>query len=226
VPTFTDVLDELGGRTVLCPAAKNAGAGQAIVNRLLRIGLLDSAKVQSFMRAELAGAIIAGGATMALAATSSYDVAELRAAGIRYLGLSAALSPSLVAPAIAAGLDVVAWVIERRVDAAPWRCAGAVGFFSDDPLYLSGRSPVLISDPYRRHTFYHGHLASAVAGEAVRPTLGWDYLDTSPEYKGALQGWACPDQRCPWRLHPHAHHRHRSDNHSRRLGWCLRLRGR
>jgi glycerophosphoryl diester phosphodiesterase len=204
VPTFTDVLDELGGRTVLCPEAKNAGAGQAIVDQLLRIGLLDTAIVQSFMRTELAGAIIAGGATMALAATSSYNVAELRAAGIRYLGLSAALSPSLVAPATAAGLDVVAWVIERRVDAAPWRSAGAVGFVSGDPLYLSGRSPVLVSDPYSRRTFFHGHLASAVAGDRGQfvPPHGWGYLDTSPGYKGALQGWACPisGARCGFTL--------------------------
>jgi glycerophosphoryl diester phosphodiesterase len=114
VPTFMEVLDELGGRIVLCPEAKNAGAGQAIVDQLVRLDLLDTGVVQSFIRAELTRALTVGGAAMALIATSSYDVAELHNAGIRYLGLSTALPPSLVAPAIAASLEVVVWVVERR----------------------------------------------------------------------------------------------------------------
>jgi hypothetical protein len=86
------------------------------------------------------------------------------------------------------------WVVDRRKDAEPWLTTGAVGFFSDDPLYLSGRSAVLKSDPYARSSYYHGHLASAVAGDrgAFYPPDGWGYADTSASYKGALQGWACP----------------------------------
>ncbi|HYU03111.1 MAG TPA: glycerophosphodiester phosphodiesterase family protein [Jatrophihabitantaceae bacterium] len=199
VPTFTDVLDELGGRAVLCPEAKNAGAGRAIVDRLARYELLDAAIVQSFMQSELRPAVAAGGDAMMLTATSTYDPGELRAAGIRYLGLSAALPPSLVPAARAAGLDVVVWVVDRRVDAAPWLAAGAVGFFSNDPLYLSGRSPVLTSDPFGQRTYYHGHLASSISGD--RGTFcapdGWGYSDTSAPYKGALQGWASPINETP-----------------------------
>jgi glycerophosphoryl diester phosphodiesterase len=194
VPSFTDVLDELGGRAVLCPEAKNAGAGRAIVDRLSQYELLDAAIVQSFTRAELGPAVAAGGDAMMLTATSAYDPGQLRRAGIRYLGLSAALPPSLVAPARAAGLDVVVWVVDRRVDAMPWLAAGAVGFFSNDPLYLSGRSPVLTSDPFAQRTYYHGHVASSISGD--RGTFcapgAWGYPDTSARYKGALQGWASP----------------------------------
>jgi glycerophosphoryl diester phosphodiesterase len=194
VPSFTDVLDELGGRAVLCPEAKNAGAGRAIVDRLAQYGHLDAAIVQSFTHAELGPAVAAGGAAMMLTATSIYDPAALRASGVRYLGLSAALPPTLVSPALAAGLDVVIWVVNRRVDAAPWLASGAIGFFSDDPLYLSGRSPVLTSDPFGQRTYYHGHLANSIAGD--RGTFfapdTWGYADTSPAYQGALQGWASP----------------------------------
>jgi glycerophosphoryl diester phosphodiesterase len=194
VPTLTDVLDELGGRAVLCPEAKNAGAGRAIVERLNQYGYFDAAIVQSFMQAELGPAVAAGGAAMMLTATSLYDPVLLHASGIRYLGLSAALPPSLVSPATAVGLDVVVWVVNRRLDAAPWLATGAIGFFSDDPLYLSGRSPVLTSDPFAQRTYYHGHLASSIAGD--RGTFSapstWGYADTSPAYKGALQGWAGP----------------------------------
>jgi glycerophosphoryl diester phosphodiesterase len=194
VPTLTDVLDELGGRTVLCPEAKNAGGGRAIVELLGQYDLLDAAIVQSFIRAELGPAVAAGGDAMMLTATSGYDPAALHASGIRYLGLSAALPPSLVAPARSNGLDVAVWVVNRRVDAAPWLASGAIGFFSDDPLYLSGRSPVLTSDPFGQRTYYHGHLASSIAGD--RGTFcapdAWGYADTSAPYKGALQGWASP----------------------------------
>jgi len=194
VPIFTDVLGELAGRAVFCLEAKNTGAGQAIVDRLAEHGLLDTAIVQSFMQAELVPAVTAGGSAMLLAATSSYEPIAVRAAGVRYLGLSAALPTSLVPPASAAGLDVVVWVVDRRVDAAPWRAAGAVGFFADDPLYLSGRSPVLVSDPFGQRTYCHGHLASAVAGDrgVFCGPDAWGYADASPAYKGALQGWACP----------------------------------
>jgi glycerophosphoryl diester phosphodiesterase len=185
VPTFTDVLDELGGRAVLCPEAKNAGAGRAIVERLVEYNLLDAAIVHSFMQAELTPAVAASGDVMRLTATTAYDPGALRAA---------ALPPSLVPAARAAGLDVVVWVVDRRVDAAPWLAAGAIGFVSNDPLYLSGRSPVLTSDPFGQRTYYHGHLASSIAGD--RGTFGapgaWGYADTSPLYKGALQGWASP----------------------------------
>ncbi|HZE48990.1 MAG TPA: hypothetical protein VE074_05465, partial [Jatrophihabitantaceae bacterium] len=194
VPTFTDVLDEFGGRAVLCPEAKNAGAGAAIVERLAQYELLDAAIVQSFMQAELGSVVAAGGDALMLTATAAYDPVELRAAGIRYLGLSAALPPSLVPAARAAGLDVVVWVVDRRVDAAPWLAAGAVGFFSNDPLFLSGRSPVLASDPFGQRTYYHGHLASSIAGDrgSFCAPNGWGYPDTSAQYKGALQGWAGP----------------------------------
>jgi len=194
VPTLTDVLGELGGAVVLCPEAKNTGAGRAITDQLTRYGVLDAAIVQSFMRAELGSAGAAGGDTMLLTSTTMYDPAEVSAAGIRYLALSAALAPSLVAPAMAAGLDVVVWVLDRRVDAAPWLAAGVAGVFTNDPLYLSGRSPVLTSDPFTRRTFYHGHLASSVAGDrgAFYPGNAWGYSDTGAAYKGALQGWASP----------------------------------
>jgi glycerophosphoryl diester phosphodiesterase len=199
VPTLGDVLDEVGGRAGLCPEAKNAGAGRAIVELLTQHDLLDTALVQSFMRAELGPAVAAGCEAMMLTATSSYDPVGLRASGIRYLGLSAALPPGLVAPARTAGVEVIVWVVDRRVDAAPWLSAGAVGFFSNDPLYLSGRSPVLAADPFGRRSFYHGHLASSIAGDRGRfyAANAWGYPDTSPRYQGALQGWASPIHEDP-----------------------------
>jgi hypothetical protein len=66
--------------------------------------------------------------------------------------------------------------------------------FSDDPLYLSGRSPLLTCDPFRQRTYDHGHLASSIAGDRGRfcAPQAWGYTDIGPAYKGALQGWASP----------------------------------
>jgi len=84
--------------------------------------------------------------------------------------------------------------VDRRVDAVPWLSAGAVGLFSNDPLYLAGRSPMLASDPFAQRTFHHGHLASAVSNDrgAFYAPGAWGYPDTDWSYKGALQGWARP----------------------------------
>jgi glycerophosphoryl diester phosphodiesterase len=194
VPTFTDVLNELAGRVVLCPEAKSTGAGQAIVERLAHYGLSNAAIVQSFIEAELRPALAQGLPAMMLTATSSYDPRRLRQRGVRYLGLCAVLPTSLAALATASGLQVVVWTVDRRVELEPWLTAGAVGFFSNDPLYVSGRSPVLGSDPYGQSTYYYGHLANAVAGDrgTFDPPGAWGFADTSPQYKGVLQGWACP----------------------------------
>src|SRR6266508_718984 len=154
VPTFTEVLDDIGGRTVLYPEAKNTGAAAAIVDRLERHGLLDTAMVQSFIQSELERVVAVGGHALHLTATSSYDPVAVRAAGVRHLGLSAALPTSLVAPARAAGLDVAVWVVDRPIEAKGWLGAGATGFFSNDPLYLSGRSTALSSDPFRRGSYH------------------------------------------------------------------------
>ena len=155
--------------------------------------------------------VVAGGDAMVLTATSLYDPAALRASGIRYLGLSAALPPSLVSPAVAAGLDVATWVVDRRVDAKPWLAAGAIGLFSDDPLYLAGRSPVLTSDPFGQRTYYHGHLASSIAGDrgTFSAPHAWGYAECSPSYKGALQGWGSPIGGARRSVRPHVHRMHR-----------------
>lgn len=197
VPTFPEVLEEFGGLAVLCPEAKNTGSGPVIIEQLTRYGALDTAIVQSFMRAELDPVIAAGTDAMMLTATEHYDPDSLRRSGIRYLALSAALPPSLVAPGVAAGLNVVVWVVDRRVDAAPWLAAGVAGLFSNDPLYVSGRSPVLRSDPFAQRTYYYGHLASSIAGD--RGSFGapgdWGYSTIADDYRGALQGWGCPIDR-------------------------------
>lgn len=194
VPTFPEVLAEFGGKAVLCPEAKNAGGGRALIKALTSYGALATAIVQSFMCAELDPVIAAGTDAMMLTATEQYDPQSLHTSGIRYLALSAALSPSLVAPAVGAGLDVVVWVVDRRVDAAPWLTAGVAGVFSNDPVYVSGRSPVLRSDPFGQRTYYYGHLASSITGD--RGTFGgggtWGYSSMASDYRGAVQGWGCP----------------------------------
>lgn len=196
IPTFAEVLDEFGGRAVLCPEAKNAGGGRALLEALTAFGALDTAIVQSFLCAELDPVIAAGGQSMMLTATEQYDPQSLHTMGVRYLALSAALPPSLVAPAAAAGLEVVVWVVDRRVDVAPWLTAGVAGVFSNDPVYVSGRSPVLRSDPFSQRTYYYGHLASSIAGD--RGTFGdggsWGYSSSADDYRGAVQGWGCPIQ--------------------------------
>ena len=161
---------------------------------------------------------------MMLTATSLYDPAV---SGIRYLGLSATLPPSLVSPARAAGLDVMVWVVNRRVDAAPWLAAGAIGFFSDDPLYLSGRSPLLTCNPFRQRTYDHGHLASSIAddrGTFCAPQA-WGYTDIPLPTRVRCRAGPAPSP-APTTGSPSPSPCASMGQPAQRLGWRVLLRGR
>jgi len=189
VPTLTDVVDELGGRAVLCPEAKNADAGRAIVEpaepvRPSRHG--DWAVVHA------GRARPRGSSRRRCHDDDRYLVLRSRPAarfGYPLSGFAGGAAPSLVSPATAVGLDVVVWVVNRRVDAAPWLATSAIGFFFDDPLYLSGRSPVLASDRFAQCTYYYCHLASSPATAEPSPNRTRGATPTSsPSYRGRASG--------------------------------------
>jgi hypothetical protein len=125
-----------------------------------------------------------------------------------------------VSPATAVGLDVVVWVVNRRVDVAPWLATGAIGFFSDDPLYLSGRSPMLASDRFAQCTYYYCHLASSIAGDrgtfSAPDTWGYAYIKPGLSGPRSGAGAALSNARDRW-LRPRVHRPHLRGSNPRRL---------
>jgi glycerophosphoryl diester phosphodiesterase len=155
-PTFDDVLREFGNRVVIVPEAKNAGAGAAIVGKLLEYGIRkDMVIIQSPHLTELAPAVAAGYPCMRM---SNTNYAETLSAGIEFTGFGWN-ETAKIAAATAAGLRVIVWTTQRNVDLESALAAGAIAAFSDDPVYQAGLHRTR-RDRYGSKAFYHGDIRS------------------------------------------------------------------
>jgi hypothetical protein len=184
------VLREFGNRVVIVPEAKNAGAGAAIVGKLLEYGIRkDMVIIQSPHLTELAPAVAAGYPCMRM---SNTNYAETLNAGIEFTGFGWN-ETAKIAAATAAGLRVIVWTTQRNVDLESALAAGAIAAFSDDPVYQSGLHRTR-QDRYGGRAFYHGDIRSprvSLDGEEsaiVVSTKSWANQDT------VLLGWASPVQ--------------------------------
>jgi glycerophosphoryl diester phosphodiesterase len=187
-PTFDDVLREFGNRVVIVPEAKNAGAGAAIVGKLLEYGIRkDMVIIQSPHLTELAPAMAAGYPCMRM---SNTNYAETLSAGIEFTGFGWN-ETAKIAAATAAGLRVIVWTTQRNVDLESALAAGAIAAFSDDPVYQAGLHRTR-QDRYGSKAFYHGDIRSnrvtmdGAESAIVVSTKSWANQDT------VLLGWASP----------------------------------
>lgn len=191
VPLLEEVVAEFGGRVLLVIEAKNAGACGPIVELLQKYGVpTDGAIIQSFTLSELAPATAAGYKTMALG--DNIDPAAAVAANIDIVCGSSNATSGYIASLIAAGLEVFIYTINRQHQRDAFMALGVTGFFSDDPIYLSGTGYRITSDPFASQTWYHGHLEDSTSGDRgsfVSP----DRLQLATGDRNyVLQGWASP----------------------------------
>jgi hypothetical protein len=98
---------------------------------------------------------------------------------------------------VASGINMLVWTVNRRLDRDAKLALGVKGFFSDDPVYLSAKSPLFTTDRFDNATWLPGMLPSV--GELSGTARGkfidggyWGYDDTSAVYLGCLQGYLCP----------------------------------
>lgn len=192
-PMFDQVVREFGNKVLLVPEAKNTGAGQAIVNTLLRYKVAkDAALVQSFDMAELTAAVAAGYPAMMVG--SGLTPSTLVAAGIQYAGVPNTSSSSYISSLTAAGLKVIVYTIDHHYERDTFVSYGAEGFFSNDPIYLSGVGYRLTSDPFGLQTWYHGMLVGNDSrGAFVAPnSWGLTTIGATNVNASTLMGWACP----------------------------------
>ncbi len=188
-PTFDEVLREFGNRVVIVPEAKNTGAGTAIVAKLHEFNIRKDMAIIQGSITELAPGVAAGYPCMRM---SSTDHTGTIAAGIEFTGFGWNETDKIAA-ATAAGLKVIVWTTQRNVDLDSALVAGAVGAFSDDPVYQAGLHR-LQHDAYHTKATYHGSLrGSPVAisldtaeSAVVIPTKLLARQDT------VLLGWASP----------------------------------
>lgn len=203
IPSLSDVLREVGNHICVLIEAKNAGSGAAAVDLALRSELAHTVIVQSFHRDELDAAIKERLPAGLVHETGDVDAAGLRAEGVDYLAVYRDAPPEKVTAAVAAGLDVFVYGVDRRHDHDRLAALGVDGFITDDPVYVSRRLPPFASDPYVAQTYWNGCLPSREGARGTfTPPDWWGYgpdwasasaADGHPGgYEGALQGWACP----------------------------------
>jgi len=199
---FEAWLDEFGGRTVLVPEIKENTTTviNAVIAAIKDRGLERSVIVQSFNFETCRTLATAGIETLFLFGTSTgYSPAEIKAAGINYVGPGSGVSAATIGAMSDAELTVWVYTINTPGDWATLRAAGADGVFSNDPWYVSGRYETRSSDPFAAGFGWPGIRAQYEIGGTIYTTTtnvtgnALQFLPvnaTSNELQLVYQDWA------------------------------------
>lgn len=191
VPTLDEFLREFGNEVVLIIEGKNTGACAAIVDKLQKYSIAtDAVIVQSATLSELSSVVSAGYPALVLG--DALTPSTVSAAGVGYVGVSTAATSVYIASLIAEGLEVFAYTVDRQSIRDTFTGYGVTGFFSDDPIYLTGTGYRKTTDPFVTQHFYHGHLADSTFSQrgTFNNTDRWEIANADRAY--ILQGWGSP----------------------------------
>jgi glycerophosphoryl diester phosphodiesterase len=209
VPTFTEILDRVGGRAVLVPESKSVGTAttKALVEAVRARGLEDSVIVQSFRLDEVALVAAAGIAPLYLMHTGrDAPPSAIAQAGARFVGLDkdAADLPAVVAELTAAGLRVLAFTVDTQCEYDRVLAAGCDGVFTNEPRYAprsyayrTTRAPWPADGTFSSGMLVYPGVGPLIAGRGMPGRRGgfvgapgaWRWaLDRSPYLAGPL----CP----------------------------------
>jgi glycerophosphoryl diester phosphodiesterase len=195
-PLFEEVLSRFGNNAIYIIESKDRISSRKIVETLKKYRLEEYAMVTSFSLEDLQ--TIANEGIPRLLATDNINPQEIINAGIEYVGVSTNISESYIQNCINAGLKVIVYTVNRRYERDKFLGMGVSGFFTDDPLYVQNKSPVLSMDPFGEQIFTHGIMSPP----AVDPYLGYDrgtflpgdkfgWPEIAPQLSHfSLQGWA------------------------------------
>jgi glycerophosphoryl diester phosphodiesterase len=193
---YENLLREFGNKVIYAPELKGSGLDQRLVDVMIKYNLQDNAIIQSFSAPDLTYAISKGLPVLYLKAQNDVTAATIKGWGINHVGLSTSLPDSYVTECLNAGLKVYMYTTNRRYEYQKYLSLGVHGFFTDDPKWVNGTSPVLEWDPYRDQVFTHGHFSPPAIsdytggnrGTFVSPNkFGWPAASTKADF--SLQGW-------------------------------------
>lgn len=198
-PLLEEVLSRFGNNAIYIIESKDKQSSQDIVNALKRYRLEEYSMVTSFSLSDLQ--TVNTEDIPLMLATDTEDPQTIINAGIDYVGVSTNATDNYINSCINAGLEVIVYTVNRRYERDHYLNLGVSGFFSDDPLYVKGNSPVLAVDPFGEQVFTHGMFSpkrniptynGGNRGTFVSPDkFGWpdsDEVDYMNDF--SLQGWA------------------------------------
>jgi glycerophosphoryl diester phosphodiesterase len=193
---FEDLLREFGNKVIYAPEIKGPGVNEKLVDVIIKYNLQNNVIIQSFSATDLTYAISKGIPVVYLKAQEDYSPQTILGWGINSVGLSTSLSDTYVSSCIDAGLKAYMYTVNRRYEYDEFSSLGVHGVFSDDPLWVTRKSPILEWDPFRDQVFTHGHFSPPAIsdytggdrGTFVSPNkFGWPTTSTKADF--SLQGW-------------------------------------
>lgn len=193
-----DLLREFGNRVLMIPEAKDSvRAGNAVVAALQRYNIAkDLAIVAAFDLNYSVAAAAAGYPRLVYTNdVTSMTFATQVASGASYVGSRDGWTAQRVADAHAAGLKCLQWTVDRRADADAAVALGVDAIITDEPVYLSRRTPVWRAsiDTARWGAGYvpSDKDVAGVRGSLLLPGI-WshNFRDANPRY--SLVGEMCP----------------------------------
>ena len=195
---FADWVARYKDKAILVPEDKDGRSTAAMIAVFNAQGV-DKGQVliQSFFLTALRPALDAGYETCYLDSGQGSPAGPV-SAGVKWVGIDARATDADTKKWLASGLKVIVWTVDRRFMRDAKLALGVHGFFSDDPEYLSGNTPLSTTDRFEAQTWMPGMSANAVenGGRLSRGRfLGadyWGYDTSAPGYLGCLQGYLSP----------------------------------
>lgn len=151
---WIDLLNEFGGRQLICPEVGIAGTQGPIIQPVIDRGLQRSVIFQCFDYPSTQAIAAAGCCALlltynTLSASTTATLAQVAASGIEFIGYRYDVTAAEVAQAQAVGLKVIIYTIDTVADyLTAIVTKGADGVFSNDPWLVSGRGAPKNRDPF------------------------------------------------------------------------------
>lgn len=196
---FEDLLREFGNKVIYVPEIKDErnDTAQKVVDAIVKYNMEENCIIQSFNLPNLDYAKSLRIPVMYL--SNNADPIDIANQGIEYIGVSVSSTDQYITDCINAGLKVVVYTVNRRYQRDHLLGLGVHGFFSDDPMWISGLSPRLPYDTFKEKVYTHGMISPpAGSGLNVQGNRGAFYDNNRFGWVNALgfardfslQGWA------------------------------------
>ncbi|MFE5790783.1 glycerophosphodiester phosphodiesterase family protein [Rhodococcus erythropolis] len=209
IPTFSEVLERLGKRTVLFVESKDPEATTAVIGAVTAKQLGSTTVfTQPFTARESESVARKAGLTICTYFSSHATGAEIDEAadGSDAIGIFAGVrqeneqQQTLIQAAVATGKPVIAWSVNRRSQLPYLAEAGVRGFMSSSWSYLAGPSEPSPHDTFSTGRIAPGDLAGSNSSSAA-PEWGPNgsmLLATSATPQSISMGSMCPVRAAPY----------------------------
>lgn len=197
VPLFRDWIQKYRSTALFVPEDKDSRSMPAMLAIFDELKLSrDKVLVQCFSLAPLKLAVSAGYQACFLNSNAATSISTVQASGVGWVGLPMGNLADLK-KWTDSGLKVLLWTVNRRFEREAGLSVGVRGFFSDDPAYFKGNTPLSTTDQFAAANWLPGMLGNG--SDTSRELRGefssgayWGYGTTKPGFMSCLHGYLCP----------------------------------